>query len=123
MPWFCWMILGALCNYIVMVVLSVLIRFNQKQKDEEEDNDMILYTDVYFFIFAQKGDQIQIIWDISQYEEKNIIAVQVTYDEQVINMLPEEMREGFRSDGECSCAVLPQATIWRQGDTFGWFME
>lgn len=120
MPWFCWMILGALSNYIIMVILSVLIRFNQEQKD---DNDMILYTDVWFFIFAQKGDQVQIIWDISQYEEKNIIAAQITYDEQVINMLPKEMRESFRSDGECSCAVLPQATIWRQGDTFGWFME
>lgn len=122
MPWFCWVMVGAFGTYIIFLFLGFLFsRKNQQQ--EEEDVDMILYEDVQLFVFAHKGKQVQLVWDFSQYTQKNVVAVQVTYDEVVINMMPEEMREGFRSDEEWSLAILPHATVWKQGEVFGWFME
>lgn len=122
MPWFCWIIIGAFGTHIFFLFLGFLLRKNQQQKEEDEDS-IILYEDVQLFIFARKGEQPQLVWDFSQYAQKNVVAVQVTYDEAVINMMPEDLREGFRSDEDWSWAILPHATVWRQGEVFGWLME
>lgn len=122
MPWFCWMIIGAFGAYIFFLFLGFLFSRKIQKQEEEDENDIILYEDVQLFIFAHRGEQVQLVWDFSQYAQKNIVAVQVTYDDVVINMMPEEMREEFRSDEEWSWAVLPHTTVWRQGEVFGWFM-
>ena len=86
--------------------------------------DIILYDDVILLIYAQKGNQVEMIWDVSKQQEGNLISVQITYDDAVINMMPEDAREAFKEDAETgSFAIVPHAHVWQQGGTFGWYME
>lgn len=119
MPWFCWLMVGAFGSYIIMLILSFIFsRKIQKQKDLEGAEDIILYDDVVLLIYAQKGDQVKIVWDISKWEEENLISVQITYDD----MMPEDVREAFNAETEFF-AIVPHASVWQQGGNFGWCME
>lgn len=106
-----------------MLILGFIFsRRLQKQEDQEDAENIVLYNDVNLLIFAQKGDQVEMIWDISKWQETNVISVQVTYNDAIINMLPEDVREMFKESAEtASFAIVPNAHVWQQGGTFGWY--
>ena len=123
MLWFCWLMVGAFGSYIIMLILGFIFsRKIQKQKNLEGAEDIILYDDVVLLIYAQKGDQVKTVWDISKWEEENLISVQIIYDDIIIGMMPEDVREAFNAETE-SFAIVPHASVWQQGGNFGWCME
>ena len=120
MPWFCWLIVGFFVGISSLLLLCFWAsRKMQQFQQEEENEDIIVYGDADLLIYAEMGDQLQMTWDISQYETNRRIMCHVVGDKETFKMLPLEAQRAIQ-ENPCNWTLIPHVTVWQQGGNFNW---